>query len=90
MLDVSSLGEINREAIYLLITISGPILIISLLIGLLISLLQALTQIQEATLTFVPKIMVIYLSLIFLAPYITTKLQIFVDHIVQHIIEEQT
>jgi flagellar biosynthetic protein FliQ len=85
-MDAALIGEINREAIYVLISTSGPILIISLVIGLIISLFQALTQIQEATLTFVPKLLVIYLSLIFMGPYITTKLQVFTDHMVQHII----
>ncbi len=85
-MDPALIGEINKEAIYVLIATSGPILIISLVIGLIISLLQALTQIQENTLTFVPKLLVIYISLIFLGPYITTKLQIFTDHMMQHII----
>jgi flagellar biosynthetic protein FliQ len=86
-MDAALIGEINREAIYVLIMTSGPILIISLVVGLIISLFQALTQIQEATLTFVPKLIVIYLSLILLGPYITTKLQVFTDHMVQHIIK---
>ncbi|MDX2050018.1 MAG: flagellar biosynthesis protein FliQ [Rickettsiaceae bacterium] len=84
-MDAALIGEINREAIYVLIATSGPILIISLAIGVIISLFQALTQIQEATLTFVPKILIIYLSLVFLGPYITSKLEIFTDHMMQHI-----
>ena len=86
-MDAALIGEINREAIYVLIMTSGPILLISLTVGLIISLIQALTQIQEATLTFVPKIIIIYLSLIFLGPYISTKLQVFTDHMIQHIIK---
>lgn len=86
-MDAALIGEINREAIYVLIATSGPILLISLVIGLMISLFQALTQIQEATLTFVPKLIIIYLSLIFIGPYITNKLQVFTDHMIQHIIQ---
>lgn len=86
-MDIITLGEINREAIYVLMAVCTPILLISLVVGLVVSLLQALTQIQEATLTFVPKLVIIYISLIFLAPYITTKLQIFTDHMLQHIIQ---
>lgn len=85
-MDAAQIGEIQKEAIYVLIMVSGPILLISLLVGLVISLIQALTQIQEATLTFVPKILVIYLSLILLGPYMATKLQVFTDHIIQHIV----
>lgn len=85
-MDIAQIGEINKEAIYVLISVSAPILVISLVVGLIISLIQALTQIQEATLTFVPKILIIYLSMIFLAPFITHKLQVFTDHLMQHII----
>ncbi len=84
-MDIGSVSQISKEAIDVLIWISAPILLISLAIGLLISLFQALTQIQEVTLTFVPKILVVYTGLIFFMPYMLTKLQIFVDHIVQHI-----
>lgn len=85
-MDVGTLGELSREAVYVLMAISAPVLLLSLVIGFIISLLQALTQIQENTLTFVPKIMIVYLSMIFLAPYMLSKLKIFWDHIIQHII----
>ncbi len=85
-MDIGGLQEIGREAIYVLIAISAPVLLLSLAVGLIISLFQALTQIQETTLTFVPKIIVIYLSMLFFAPYMLSKLQVFMDHIVQRII----
>jgi flagellar biosynthetic protein FliQ len=85
--DVGLLQEITREAVYVLIAISMPILLLSLVVGLVISLFQALTQIQETTLTFVPKILTIYLGMILLAPYMMSKLQIFTDHIMQYIIK---
>ncbi len=86
-MDVGLLQEITREAVYVLIAISMPILLLSLVVGLVISLFQALTQIQETTLTFVPKILTIYLGMILLAPYMMSKLQIFTDHIMQYIIK---
>ena len=86
-MDVGLLGEIGREAIYVLIAISAPILLLSLVVGLIISLLQALTQIQETTLTFVPKILTIYLSLLLIVPYMMGRLKIFTDHIMQLIIK---
>lgn len=85
-MDVGTLNEISREAIFVLLSISAPILLLSLLIGLIVSLLQALTQVQEVTLTFVPKILTVYLSMIILAPYMLSKLKIFSDHIIQQII----
>ncbi len=86
-MDVGSINEISREAVYVLIAVSSPILLLSLIVGLAISLLQALTQIQETTLTFVPKILTIYLSMIIIMPYMLSKLKIFTDHIMQLIIK---
>ncbi len=86
-MDLGAVAEITREAVYVLVIISMPILILSLVVGLIISLLQALTQIQEQTLTFVPKIITVYLSMIVILPYMYSKLQVFVDHIMQHIVQ---
>ena len=58
--------EIGKNAIFTLLLIVGPLLLIAMVIGLLISLFQTLTQIQEMTLVFVPKILVVFISLIFL------------------------
>lgn len=85
-MDLGTVSEISREAIYVLIIVSAPILVVALVVGLIISLFQALTQIQETTLTFVPKIIAVYFSMIVILPYIFSKLKIFVDHIMQHIV----
>jgi flagellar biosynthetic protein FliQ len=71
--------EVGREAIWVLIKVSAPIMLISLAVGLIISLFQALTQIQEMTLTFVPKMLVVFLSLVLLAPYMVATLSDFAD-----------
>ncbi|MCC3870353.1 flagellar biosynthesis protein FliQ [Terrisporobacter mayombei] len=55
--------SIVKEALYTSLLVGGPILILSLLVGLLVSIFQATTQIQEQTLTFVPKVIVIALTL---------------------------
>lgn len=85
-MDIGNLSDISKEAIYVLISVSAPILLIALTVGVVISLLQALTQIQENTLTFVPKILVIYLSLLFLVPLMLNRLQTFMQNIVDQII----
>jgi len=85
-MDPGFINEVGREAIYAIIMMSAPVLIIALLVGLMISLFQALTQIQETTLTFAPKIIEVYFSMLFIMPYMFGKLKIFVDHIMQHII----
>jgi len=61
--------EIGRETIIVFLKIAAPLMLISLAVGLIISLFQALTQIQEMTLTFVPKIIVMFITLIFLMPF---------------------
>lgn len=85
-MDPGFVSEIGREAIYVLVMISMPVLIVALVVGLLISLFQALTQIQETTLTFVPKIVAVYFSMLAIMPYMFGKLKVFMDHIMQLII----
>lgn len=74
--------ELLQEAIYVLILVSAPLMLVALFVGLIIALLQALTQIQEATLTFVPKIFAMLLTLALALPFMldvmtafTVKLQ---------------
>ena len=61
--------------------LAGPIMLSGLLIGLLIALFQALTTIQEMTLTFVPKILVIFSALIFFMPFMMTVLKEFTQQL---------
>ncbi len=68
--------EVGREALFVVLKTAGPIMIAGLIIGLIIALFQALTTIQEMTLTFVPKILIIFLVIIVFLPYmITTVLE---------------
>lgn len=66
--------SLARDAIVVMLQIGTPIMLIALAVGLVISLVQALTQIQEMTLTFVPKILIIFVSLIFLMPFMLSTL----------------
>ncbi len=65
---------IGREAIMTMLLVSSPILISGLLIGLSISILQAITQVHEMTLTFIPKIVIVALSLLIFLPWIINKI----------------
>lgn len=58
-----------REALYTVLLVSAPILGLSLLVGLLVSIFQATTQIQEATLAFVPKIVAVLAAIVFFGPW---------------------
>ena len=73
--------EICREAIWVLIKVAAPLMVITLIVGLIISLFQALTQIQEMTLTFVPKMLVVFLSLIILMPWMLSSLKDFSEEL---------
>ena len=67
------------------VTVGGPILIISLVVGLIISIFQATTQIQEQTLTFVPKLIAIILVLVLGGPWMLNKLVMLTNELFQSI-----
>lgn len=74
-----------RQAIETLLLVSLPVLILSLIVGLVISLFQAVTQIQEMTIAFVPKIMVTFLSLLIFGAWMIGKLTDFTREVIQMI-----
>ncbi len=69
--------DIVREAFTLMLMVSAPILAVGLVVGLVVSILQAVTQIQEQTLVFVPKIIAMVMTTILLLGWITMKLMEF-------------
>ncbi|MFC3215259.1 MULTISPECIES: flagellar biosynthetic protein FliQ [Novosphingobium] len=78
--------EVARAALMLMLTISGPMLIAALIVGVLIGLLQALTQVQEMTLTFVPKLLVLGLVMLVSLPMMGHALGAFMDRVADAII----
>jgi flagellar biosynthetic protein FliQ len=68
---------LGREAISLTLMIAAPMLLLGLIVGVTISILQAVTQIQEMTLTFVPKIIAVAVALLVFLPWIISRLVIF-------------
>lgn len=75
-------GQIARDAIEITLFLSLPILGVGLVVGLLVSLFQAVTQIQEATLIFVPKIIVVFLMLLILSPWMMRKMMFFTEQLI--------
>lgn len=61
---VDVIADMTRDALFLIIKVSLPVLLVSLVIGLIVSIFQTVTSIQEQTLTFVPKIICVFLSLV--------------------------
>ena len=80
-MDEAAILEIGQNGIWVVLQLAGPIMLSGLLIGLLIALFQALTTIQEMTLTFVPKILVIFAALIFCMPFMMTTLKEFTQQL---------
>lgn len=78
--------DIAREAIMLIIQIGTPIMIVGLVVGVAIALLQALTQIQEMTLVFVPKILAIFFAIFVFLPGFATVMITFMEKIADRII----
>lgn len=68
---------ITKESILTLLKIVTPIIVVALAVGLIIGIFQALTQIQEMTLAFVPKIICVFLALILLFPFMFNQMQTF-------------
>lgn len=78
--------DFAREAIILTIRLSAPVMLIGLAVGVIIALIQALTQIQEMTLAFVPKMMAIYLAIFLMFPMFAIAMQAFTEKIADKII----
>ncbi len=69
--------EIGRETIVVMLKIGAPIMLMALAVGLAIALFQALTSIQEMTLTFVPKIIIIFVGVMLMLPFMLSSLTTF-------------
>ena len=82
----ADLLEVAREGMVVMIKVSAPPLMAGLAIGLVISLFQALTQIQEMTLTFVPKVIAIFITLLIFLPYMLHTLTDFTRSIMDRAI----
>jgi len=70
--------DLVRSALYVVIIVSAPPLVLGLSVGLIVSIFQTVTSIQEPTLAFIPKILAVLLSLIFFGPFMITTLQEFI------------
>ena len=71
----SEVLDVAREAIWTLVIVSSPLMLVGLAVGVVISLFQALTQIQEMTLVFVPKILAIFVAMLLMLPWMADLLQ---------------
>jgi flagellar biosynthetic protein FliQ len=78
--------DIARDSIWVTVEISAPTMLVGLAVGLVVALFQALTQIQEATLVFIPKILSIFLVLLLTLPFMADALNGFMVRITERIV----
>ncbi len=76
---------IAERAIWIVLVVSGPLLLIALIVGLLVSIFQATTSIQEQTLAFVPKIVAVLVGIIFFGPWMISQLTSYVTDILNNL-----
>jgi flagellar biosynthetic protein FliQ len=78
--------DVARDAIWTIVVVSSPLMIVGLVVGVVVSLFQALTQIQEQTLVFVPKILAIFVTLLLALPFMADALHSHMMRITSRII----
>jgi flagellar biosynthetic protein FliQ len=88
-MDAGTIIEIAQDSLIVLLKLSLPLLLVALVVGVLISLVQALTQIQEPTISFVPKIIAVFFSLLLSLNYMGSVFSSYMENIVSRIINLQ-
>ncbi|MBE5855963.1 MAG: flagellar biosynthesis protein FliQ [Lachnospiraceae bacterium] len=78
---VDEIVAIANRALYLIIKVSAPVLLVSLAIGLIVSIIQTITSIQEQTLTLVPKIIGVFVTLMLLGHWMLTQMTDFMNEL---------
>lgn len=71
---IDVVSDITKDALFLILQVSLPVLLLSLVIGLIISIFQTVTSIQEQTLTFIPKIVCVFLGLMLFGPWMMNSM----------------
>lgn len=78
--------DIARDGIWTLLKVASPLMLVGLAVGVIIALFQALTQIQEMTLVFIPKIIAIFLTMLVALPFMGEALAGYMTRIASHIV----
>ena len=78
--------DVARDGIFVFLKVAGPIMLVALVVGLVVSLFQALTQIQEQTLIYVPKIVAVFATLLLMLPFMGDALGSYMARIAARIV----
>ena len=84
-MDETQFLQFARESVLVMLTVASPVMLIGLVVGLAVAIFQALTSIQEMSLTFVPKILAVFVSLIVLLPFMFETMTKYMEGIVDRI-----
>lgn len=84
-MDVSLAVQIGQQALWITLLVSGPVLVVGLVVGLLVGVFQAVTQIHEMTLTFIPKILAMFGVFLLLLPWMVIQLMDYTVNLIQMI-----
>lgn len=85
-MDETQILDVARDGILTMVVVTTPILLTGLVVGLTISLFQTLTQVQEMTLVFVPKILAVFISMLFFLPFMIGKMTELMNRVMDLII----
>ena len=77
--------DVARDAIWTIVIVSSPLMVVGLVVGVIVSLFQALTQIQEQTLIYVPKIVAVFATLLLMLPFMGDAMAGYMTHIAARI-----
>lgn len=75
-----------RDTLWVVVKLGGPLLVAALIVGLLVSLLQAVTQINESTLVFMPKLLVLFAALALLGPFMIATLDAYTHSLMDRVV----
>ena len=81
----SDVLEIARQSLLVILIVAGPVMLVTLVVGLSVSIIQSLVQIQESTLSFIPKIISLFLSLLLFFPFMSEHLVAFTQDIMNRV-----
>lgn len=82
----ADVSELIREMLFMVATLGGPLLLVGLVVGILVSILQAITQVHEATLAFIPKVIAIAIVLVLLGPFFAGTLTAYTQRLFDRMI----
>ena len=85
-MEVNDVLTVSRDAMWVTLKLAGPMMVVGLAIGLLVSLFQALTQIQQMTLAFVPKILGIFVVFLLMLPFMVATMSEFMRELASRIV----